>query len=315
MEQRLMPPAGELQVPYVSNPQKNVDSMALSDAELQSYGFPTHEMIMNATSLKLAITHAKHHICGTSPDSLGRKSVPPHPNTASCPAPTSECHDPYWAGNIAQGSRGTYRVATIDFVVPRLTGNCNTDASFWTGVGGYTNLAGGNPVLVQAGVDSNKYCGGSGLGQYNMSFWEVYPYNQEQNLPLDRLNVGDEVYAYAQSNFNNNGQNYFFIENETTGGYNSYSSSSQPFSDSATAECVVERPQEPNSSARYYLANFGTTNLNFCTAETNSSAGLIPIAQWPHHYDDMYNGNTLLASVGPINSSGEGFPVTWHASS
>jgi len=51
------------------------------------------------------------------------------------------------------------------------------------------------------------------------------------------------VNAYAESNLKGSGYNYFYIANETSGSYNSYTLRNNIFSDSATGECLLVRPR------------------------------------------------------------------------
>jgi hypothetical protein len=234
------------------------------------------------------------------------------------------CPNPIWAGNEAQGNRGTYREATIEFRVPTIsTSIIGSHVSLWAGVGGDGYVT-NSPEVVQAGVDVSV---DNNHHQYNESWWEVVPGFAEQNLPLSKgLHIEDDIYVDVTSNLNNNGQDYFFIENLTTVDYNSHSEfSSQYYSDSATGECIVERVTIGSSLAP--LAQFSnrgqptnTVKLYGCAIRAENSSTTVLIGNLTHHYLQIYNdpsnpnNNTLMASVGPIVNGGD-YPVTWHRSS
>ena len=270
-------------------PPQTIDLMTLSDAQLSLYGLPLHAILdTNPTLWESKLAHARHRTCGTSPE----------------PDQVSEGASSNWAGNVADSGRGTFKVAEVDFRVPSIPTIASSQrVSIWAGVGGDSNHT--SPVkLVQAGVGVQRAAFG---GQYNTSWWEVAPYNTAQNLPLSRLNAGDEVFASVSSNYKGDGYDYFFIDNETVSSYNDHYLYSQ-FSDSATGECIVERPTVGNTLT--HLANFGTEQLNECGMYSNTQFRWI--GAWPHYYYNMYNGSHQLASVGSISSNNSSYPVHFH---
>lgn len=286
-------------------PPSNVNLLTLSDQTLASYGLPSHAIMdMSLSQWERVLTHAKQHTCGSFPGKLHRSS----------PIPYSGGGSSNWAGNLASGSRGTYREASADFNVPSISfSNSSAAAVNWAGVGG----DGSNTVLVQAGVDTYISNG----KQQNESFWEEVGTGidtYEVNLPLNRLNPGDEVYTFAESNLSGDGYNYFYIANETSNSYNSYTLRNNIFSDSATGECLLERPSvggnltpllelNPNGNPK------NSETFNDCVITTN--AGSNGIGNYSHYYYNMYDGNTLLAHPGPITNSGHTYINYWYAGS
>jgi hypothetical protein len=205
-------------------------------------------------------------------------------------------------------------LAEVDFSVPNIltTSPIGSHVSMWAGVGG-DSLTTSPTVLVQAGVDSSKTCGAC---QFNESWWEVWPYLPEENLPLSRLNVGDQIHALITSNDNNDGQDYFYIENYSANSYNSHTETkSSYFSDSATGECIVERVGQFGTSNLYPLAQFNppgnTEQLSSCAIGVQNG-GINGVENWHHHYGYIVNSsNKVLASPGPITNYGYDFPVYW----
>ena len=136
---------------------------------------------------------------------------------------------------------------------------------------------------------------------------------QEQDLPLCRLNTGDKVYAFIDSNDNNNGKDYFYLDNVSANCYNSHTETNHSyFSDSATGECIAERTGN-NSGGYYYLPDFNTEQFSGCTIDTNTDVE--PIGYWTHVYHTMTSdgtsSGTVLAYPGALTNGGYDFPVYW----
>ncbi len=290
-------------------PPHNVDLTSLSDATLKAYGLPTHATINTNPKLWLKVlAHAQNRTCGSTPNQFKRThGIRPYRTNAS------EHESGNWSGNAANAARGTYRYADITFNVPSISfSNSSAQVSIWAGVGGDASFS-GNPVLVQSGVNTSIVNG----KQYNESFYEVFPGFAEQNLPLSRLNVGDQV--YAESNLNNSGYNYFFIENETIDSFNSiYNYGS--FSDSAIGECILERPSVNNAPTPLLEVNPNAGNLrdtetlNSCEVGTNGGGN--GVGNVAHFYYTMYgDSGDVLAYPGSIYGNGYNYLVYWKASS
>lgn len=286
-----------------AQPPQNIDLMTLSDAELQFYGLPTHQTLdRNPQHGSQILSYAKHRTCGTSPGKIHhQKHLKPH----------TEYNSDNWAGNEDTASRGTYRQAEVTFTVPNsapgesqnmgIGASADDDASFWAGVGGDNGVT--HPaVVVQAGVDTQW----TGFSQYNESWWEVAPnIPSEQNLPLCNLDTGSKVYIEVTSNENNEGYNFFFIENESHSCYNSHTDRTA-FSDSATGECIAERPLQ-NGNFYYGLIDFNSIRFTICLINARG------INLYPHLYHNMVSLQTgdTLATVGPIANNTD-YTVYWH---
>lgn len=294
-------------------PPTNVNLATLSDSALVSYGFPPHSVIdKNLSKWSTNFSHVKYRICGSSPS----KDAYQHRhqmNNSSCTI-GNRCDAPGWAGNVGSGSRGTFRSAQVIFTVPYIdTSNCSAHVSIWAGVGGDSGSTSGGVVLVQTGVDISV----DALGfQYNKSWWEVADALPEQNLPLKRLAIGDTIFAEADSNINNNGTDFFYIENESDGSYDSnslFDNTPSHFSDSGTGECIVERNFNNSTNSLNPLAYFGTEQLTNCILWKEGDDHYTPIENVPHFYYQITNSSgNVLASVGHI-TNGTDYPVIWHA--
>lgn len=293
-------------------PPQNGDLMALSDAQLQYYGLPTHAVLNeNPQEWSSVLAHARHRECGSTPDPQKKIHLPPIRHHSNNTGYTSDA----WAGNVAYGNRGTYREAVVDFNIPTViwTG-APSDAVIWAGVGGDEFQT--SPVkLVQAGIESYPYNGG---GQFNAAWWEVWPDLSQQYFHFTSLSKGDHIHVYISSNINNDGYDYFLVQDITQNSYNDYTdTASQHFSDSATGECIVERPALSNGN-RYPLAEFNppgkTEQLSSCDI-ANSSGQYNGIGNWPHYYYTMVNGSKTLAYPGSITNNGLNYPIYWVASS
>jgi len=213
-----------------------------------------------------------------------------------------------WAGYIARGKRGTYTEASMFFTVPKLRGTrgvADTSASEWVGVGdGLTS-----PIeLVQAGVSSDVDPRGH---QTNYAFWEVVGNGLSVSVQPLALTVkpGDRIWVYVGSNANHDGYDGFLVEDLTQGtSQTAYKWDPNAFSDSASAECIVERPSI-NTGPRP-LAQFGTISIRGCDAYTNGQRGMAAIGYFPHDLINMVKDGVTLASPGPL-TNGNDFTVTW----
>jgi hypothetical protein len=297
-------------------PPKNVDLTKLSDAQLQAYGLPTHKVIdAQPKTWSRLLSHGPRRTCGSSPDTKHSTHMLTNPDATHCGGtPGDMCPNQIWAGNQAVGSRGTYREAETEFTVPNISSSqTGSEVYIWAGIGG-NNKVTSPAVLVQAGVFAEEDIG----GQYNESFWEVVPGYSIQDLPLCSLSHGNTIYVYVSSNPNNNGQDYFYMQNETANCYNSYSlTNSVDFSDSATGECIVERDEYGAS-----LANFGTLTFGYsygCEMYDNNTQVLNGIGNFPHNYLQIYSNpsdlSTLLAGVNHIYNYGYDYSVYWKGGS
>ena len=294
-------------------PPQNVNLMTLSDTQLQSYGLPNRATIEgNPKKWSRLLAHAKHRSCSSIPTEQ-QNQIP----TASCPAPTSQCTSYNWAGNEAQGSRGTYREGSVEFIAPSIsTSISDAEVALWAGVGGDPKIT-SSPVLVQAGlliyVNNNR--------EYFETFWEVVPGFNITNLPLPHsISVNDDLYFDIQSNsLTYPNQDYFYVENYSRSDYASHilnTMGTQYNSDSATGECIVERIGGPNGLPLAQFQENGqaknTVLLTNCGVGIQGQGGVQPIGSFPHHYNVLIDANgSTMSTVGPITNGGWNYTITW----
>jgi Peptidase A4 family len=227
-----------------------------------------------------------------------------------------------WAGNEAFDQRGTYRVASVEFRIPTISGNNLDHISFWAGVGGDEHYAGSSNVLVQAGVDSKiEQTGPTQFMQVNYAWYEIATQNGTtltgSQTPVNfskGLNPGDRITVTVSSNYHGDQDNEFSIKNEDTGESHGWPISG-PLSDSATGECIGERVMQlgvlrpiaefnPPPSATPH-----TVWLNACVISTDQATH--PVGIWPTNWYHIVNTSSdLLVGIGGIDSNGS-FPLHW----
>ncbi len=291
-------------------PPSGVNLLNLSDAQLIQYGLPTHAVIdRNPTQWKHELTYSRHRSCGSKPTGSGITHLL-HPLKKNV---TNTLYATNWSGYVANSGRGTYTASMVTFNVPTLSASASgAHVSIWAGMGG----DGADPYgLVQAGIDSSLNSDGS---QSNVSWWEFVsntpgePSYPEESLPLSRgLYNGNQIWVYVNSNPNQNGSDEFYIQNNSTGDYNSYYLyGGSYFSDSASGECVVERPSINGGFSP--LANFGTEALSQCQLYVNGNSTMYPIGNYGGQAMVMVNnsGSYALDAVGSLNN-GQDFSVTY----
>lgn len=291
-------------------PPQNTNLLNLTDTQLIEYGLPTHALIAkNQAQWQQELVHSKHRSCGSAPSGKNITHVlrPQHQKVKNT------LYASNWSGYVANSNRGTYTASMVTFNVPTLQASASgSHVSIWAGIGG----DGASPYgLVQAGIDSSLNSDGS---QSNVSWWEFVsntpgePSYPEEDLPLSKgLYPGNQIWVYVNSNPNNNGSDEFYIQNNTTNDYNSYYLyGGSYFSDSASGECVVERPSINGGLSP--LANFGTESLSGCQLYVNGNSTMEPIANYGGQDMDMVSnsGSYTLDYTGPL-SNGQDFNVTY----
>jgi Peptidase A4 family len=300
----------------------NVNLSQLSDSQLAAYGLPLHHIMdANPNMWAKQLQHINVRTCPASESQSGGpspQSPVPSPKYGCNPYPNGWCSYKYWAGWTAVTSnhqRGVYRQANIEFHVPTIpTSPSNGQVLIWAGVGGEGNVTYPN-VLVQAGVNIYMQNG----TQHNQTFWEVYPYFGTRNLSVAGLATGHLLFANVTSNQNNDGEDYFFIKDESNGNIAScYLSTGGPYnscgpfgnrdynSDSATGECIAER--EP--SVYPPLAEWNPSNNTL--AVSNCQVNNLGINNSGTFFEEIGDdAGYLLAWPNDLGTNGT-FTLTWN---
>jgi hypothetical protein len=233
-----------------------------------------------------AIKHAKHY---SAPD----------------PIPSSTYHTLEYSGNWAGHIVPNSDYGNVHFIwsesswtQPAVSGNSNytnyqdaPDASFWTGIGVTS--------LIQAGADSIS----TSTPQYR--FWtEDYPEASVWEGPIIR--PGDT--AFVEVYYNGNNTSYYFLENESTNSYQSFTNSSPDLGWRA-ANFINERVNG------LYLPNFGSTNIygNYF-GDTSNSYQLTPTNNIMFMTSNCQSTGALLSDPSGVDGSGD-FSQNWKSSS
>lgn len=208
--------------------------------------------------------------------------------------------------------------------------NSQADVAFWAGVGGDGWITGTKSVVVQSAIVISIVNG----QRYVETDIDVEPnFNGAINLPLCQgLSVNDQIYLYAESNYNNSGYDYFHIKDERDGCANSCylgtNNSNPPTphcpvqggssfnSDSAVGECIAERINGTEFGNGDPVIEFNPPGhqVQFTNCHINSTG----IGAQAHNYTVLVNGvggGQLLIGVGPILNNNTDFSVQWHQSS
>jgi len=229
-----------------------------------------------------------------------------------------------WSGMEATSTVGKFKSVQCRAKVPTLTSN--GDVSEWCGIGGDpTTVPGGvgKTVLVQAGVDSclGPGCSGNNSNaQRNYVWWEIADALVVQPIRMSQgIHNGDDLYFYMESNVGNSGEDKFYIKNLTTkepshtiivndqgatdngkpysiNRIDSSNSTFQIISDSASVECILERPLDAISGTLAHLPDLEKPeNIVECDAGVGANGPLTPIGVLPN-----------VNSIKMFNSSGSG---------
>ena len=227
-----------------------------------------------------------------------------------------------WAGYEARGTRGTYTEVNTYFIVPALAPIVGTSVAIWAGVG--SRIGATYPrELVQAGIAA--FVDASTGIQVNKAFWEVYgdgTTNTEQYFPQSVLSVqtGDLIWVYVTSNLDNSGQDYFIVEDTTTGKSASTTLKDiHAITDGTAAECIAEDHLNVLTLSPKPLANFGTILFSSCRVygQSKPHQGWLSIGNEQYNKLDMVRGSTTLATTSELLSGtypgdGNSFTITWH---
>ncbi|HWS85092.1 MAG TPA: G1 family glutamic endopeptidase [Ktedonobacteraceae bacterium] len=241
---------------------------------------------------------------------VGLTTATPNTHAASAatiPLPTTSLSN-NWSGMEATSAVGKFKRVQCRAKVPTL--NSNGDVSEWCGIGGDPTIiprGRGNAVLVQAGVDSclGPGCPGNNSNvQHNDVWWEIADALVVQPIRMSKgIHNGDDLYFYIESNIGNSGQDKFYIKNLTTKepshtiiindqgatdngnpiSINTIGSGNGKItltSDSASIECILERPLDAVSGMLAHLPVLEKPeSITECDAGVGPSSLMTPIGR------------------------------------
>jgi hypothetical protein len=282
--QRQLPPSK----PSASCPQpdrhRSIASLSLQDRLNQGYPLPVNGHTDPAVD---QVVHDRGvHFCQDTATPRAFRSSLSHIHPAASLQPQSESNSNVWAGNYADGGNN-YTYVDSYWYESCILNISGTAAATWVGIGP------GSGELVQTGVDA--------VGTEYVAFVENIGTGYNWAEDVFQTYCGDYIYAeVAQSNC-------MYIIDEGTG-YTSGWVCHGPYANSATAECIEERPIV--NGTLYEMANFHTETFDQCGVEINAGP-TVGIGTVHHDYYNMYNGSDELASTGPI-IDGNTYTITWH---
>ena len=206
-----------------------------------------------------------------------------------------------WAGYADDNTKGnTYSTVTGKWSEPSVSCTSATSlAAFWVGIDGYTSSS-----VEQDGTLAECYLGTA----YYFSWWEMYPSNAIQVVG-ESVAPGDSISASVVKS----GSSYTLKVTDSTHSANSFTTTQSCSSCADTsAEWIAEAPS--GSSGVEPLSNFHTWTESSATVKSGSTTGVI--STFPDDEITMINSSgTTKAKTGSLNSSGNGFTVTWERAS
>jgi hypothetical protein len=206
-----------------------------------------------------------------------------------------------WSGYADDNSAGnTYSKVTGGWTEPSVSCTKRTSlAAFWVGIDGYSSGS-----VEQDGTLAECYLGSA----YYYTWWEMYPSNAIQ-VAGSSLSPGDSISASVVKS----GTSYTLTVTDSTHPANSFSTvqSCSNCADSS-AEWIAEAPS--GSRGVYPLSDFHSWTERGATVTSGSTSGVI--STFPDDKIIMIDSaGRTKALPGALNSSGNGFTVTWERSS
>jgi hypothetical protein len=258
-------------------PPAGFDHTTASDYELAMYGLPPRpdEMMEPAaySSWKRAMRASRERIVPAL--ELSQRSHGPSravTNSQSTSGNWSGVVD--YSGATSYNHSDSFHLIMMDYVVPAVTqayGVCNgsvNHSATWIGIDG----SGSNDVL-QAGTESDAYCGSNGASSSYSAWIEWYPYNEMRitNLPVA---PGDDLFIEVWNTSATEGNAYFVNYRTNQAGTIQFSAPPGTTLVGNSAEWVVERPGV--SGGLSTLANYVSDYLSNCYATTWNKVSYAP---------------------------------------
>jgi Peptidase A4 family len=207
----------------------------------------------------------------------------------------SQVQSTNWSGYADTGS--SFSKVTGSWTEPSAScsGRSTSLAAFWVGIDGYSSNS-----VEQDGTLIECYRGAA----YHFSWWEMYPTNAVQVVG-ESVAAGDSI----STSVTRSGSSYTLTVTDSTHPANSFTTTQSCSSCANTsAEWIAEAPS--SNSGVEPLAHFSTWTDTNSTVTMGSSSGVIS-----SFTDDeitmVDNSGAVKAQPGALNSSGNGFSVTW----
>jgi Peptidase A4 family len=218
---------------------------------------------------------------------------------ASATKGLSQVQSTNWSGYADTGSG--FSTVTGSWTEPTATCSGRTEslAAFWVGIDGYSSDS-----VEQDGTLVECYRGTA----YYYTWWEMYPTNDIQVVG-ETLKPGDAISASVVRS----GSSYTLKVTDSTHTANSFTTT-QTCSGCAnsSAEWIAEAPS--SSSGVEPLSDFHSWTESGATVKAGSTSGVI--SSFTDDEITMIDSSGLTKALpGALNSSGNGFSVTWERSS
>jgi hypothetical protein len=210
----------------------------------------------------------------------------------------SQVQSTNWSGYADTGSG--FSTVTGSWTEPGVSCTSTTSlAAFWVGIDGYSSSS-----VEQDGTLIECYRDVA----YYYTWWEMYPTNDIQVVG-STLHAGDSITASVVRS----GTSYTLKVTDSSRSADSFSTTQTCSScANSSAEWIAEAPS--GSSGVYPLPDFGSWTESGATVKAGSTSGVI--SSFTDDELTMINSSgATKAQPGPLNSSGNGFGVTWKRSS
>lgn len=205
-----------------------------------------------------------------------------------------------WSGYADNNTKGnTYTSITANWTEP--TGTCTgttTLAVFWVGIDGFSsNSVEQDGTLIECSRGTPFY----------FTWWEMFPTNSIQTVGTT-VRPGDSISASVVRS----GTSYTLKVTDSSRSGDSFTTTQSCGNcANSSAEWIAEAPS--NSSGVLPLTDFHSWTASGATVKSGSTSGVISTFA-----DDeltmVDNSGLVKAQPGALNSSGNGFTVTWERS-
>lgn len=210
----------------------------------------------------------------------------------------SQVQSTNWSGYADTGSG--FSTVTGSWTEPGVSCTSTTSlAAFWVGLDGYSSSS-----VEQDGTLIECYRGAA----YYYTWWEMYPTNAIQVVG-STLHAGDSITASVVRS----GTSYTLKVTDSSRPADSFSTTQTCSScANSSAEWIAEAPS--GSSGVYPLSDFRSWTESGATVKAGSTSGVI--SSFTDDELTMINSSGATKALpGALNSSGNGFGVTWERSS
>jgi hypothetical protein len=239
-------------------------------------------------------------------EAIQKLSIGHHPLNNRVPASSSgtinaltQVQSTNWSGYADTGS--SYSAVSAKWTEPSASCSSRTTqlAAFWVGIDGYSSSS-----VEQDGTIIECYLGTA----YQYTWWEMYPTNAIQVVGQTAA-AGDAI----TSTVTRSGTSYKLTVTDATHTADSFTTTQTCSSCANTsAEWIAEAPS--GSSGVYPLADFHSWTASSASVTEGTTSGVI--SSFTDDELTMINSSGATKALpGALNSSGNGFSVTWERAS